>query len=60
MDHSLEGYLQRLPTDILLSLLSEENHFPNRYTPEIYAAIREVLEHRQKADSLSESCRGGS
>ena len=56
MDHSLESYLQRLPTDILLSLLSEENHSDslNRYTPEIYAAIRKVLEQRQVASSHSD------
>ena len=49
MDHSLESYLQRLPTEILLSLLSEEDYSDslNRYTPEIYAAVRKVLEQRQ-------------
>lgn len=51
MDHSVESYLQRLPT-LTLQLLPRHENDPDpntHYPPEIYDSIRKVLAERQAA-----------
>ena len=51
MDHTLESYLKRQPTEALLLILRNEKTSPNAncYPPEVYSLVRMILQQRQES-----------
>lgn len=52
MDHSLQGYLRRQPSQLLISLLADyEKQKEDPLCQHIAAIIQCILEERKKADA---------